>query len=379
MQARRRVNILPLLSSPPLSPSSVSSLVLELPKRCPAVKTGLKKRRRKERKPPKHTDTHTHAEREREREREGETRFHTHLLSVQARFGRVQKHAHEADFVLLVFLLLLKKKKKKKKGESIRMGSSFFSLSWFLSESISSVCLAGTHRLTRFVRNENGIARVCCWKSRFFFFLFLFFLLSLFFFFFKTRRGWLIAVWSCWWLLLDEFFFFFFFFGREKWSRSPPRKAALLLLYFCCCCCCCFLSLSSPTSLLLPKIIASLCHSVSLSLSLSLSLSSSLYASRRRAQLPIQLLLLPLSSPTSLPKKKKNVFNGDAALVDTPLFFLCLSLSLWRACVPLSVPFWRSVTFCTIFFSPQTIHVGGLENKTEREGGGGEDPGEYRG
>ena len=280
MQARRRVNILPLLSSPPLSPSSVSSLVLELPKRCPAVKTGLKKRRRKERKPPKHTDTHTHAEREREREREGETRFHTHLLSVQARFGRVQKHAHEADFVLLVFLLLLKKKKKKKKGESIRMGSSFFSLSWFLSESISSVCLAGTHRLTRFVRNENGIARVCCWKSRFFFFLFLFFLLSLsLFFFFKTRRVWLIAVWSCWWWQVDESFFFFFFFsGREKWSRSPPRKAALLLLYFCCCCCCCccFLSLSSPTSLLLPKIIASLCHSVSLSLSLSLSLSSSL-------------------------------------------------------------------------------------------------------
>lgn len=98
--------------------------------------------------------------------------------------------------------------------------------------------------------------------------------------------------------------------------------------------------------------IASLCHSVALC-----TLPGCSYHSA-----------LPLSLPLSPPFSSK-CFNGDRKPDgDTFSAFAFPSLSL-----PLFL--WRSVTFCTVFslsppssssFSslPQTIHVGGLENKT---------------
>lgn len=62
---------------------------------------------------------------------------------------------------------------------------------------------------------------------------------------------------------------------------------------------------------------------------------------------------LPLSPPSKC-------FSGDAACRHLSL---CLSLS-----EPLSVPF-GGASPSALFFSPQTIHVGGLENQTERVGG----------
>lgn len=132
---------------------------------------------------------------------------------------------------------------------------------------------------------------------------------------------------------------------RMKWSRSPSENWLyffLFLFFFFP-----FLSCSprfqspSPTSLLLPKIIASLCYSVS-------TLPGCSYHSA-----------LPLSPPSKC-------FNGDAAWCRH--LSLCLSLS-----VPRSVPL--EERHLLHYFFPQTIHVGGLENKTE----GWEDPGEYRG
>lgn len=143
------------------------------------------------------------------------------------------------------------------------------------------------------------------------------------------------SLWSCWWWqgmsLSDEM------------KQKSPWKLALFFVFFFFFCYFPRFQSPSPTSLLLPKIIASLCYSVSTLPGAGCSYHSA--------------LPLPPSS---------KCFNGDAACRHLSLIAfpsLCLSLFLWR-----------SVTFCTIFF-PQTIHVGGLEKKTE----GWEDPGEYGG
>lgn len=97
--------------------------------------------------------------------------------------------------------------------------------------------------------------------------------------------------------------------------------------------------------LLLPKtkIIASLCYSVSTLPGAGCSYHSA----------------LPLSPPSKC-------FSGDAACRHLALF-------AFPSLVPLSVPL--EERHLLHYFFPQTIHVGGLEKKTE----GWEDPGEYRG
>lgn len=117
--------------------------------------------------------------------------------------------------------------------------------------------------------------------------------------------------------------------GRDEafgWNEAEvPLKACFLI------------SLDSPPLLLPKKGNASLCYCVSTLPGAGCSYHSA----------------LPLSPPSKC-------FSGDAACRHLSL---CLSLS-----EPLSVPF-GGASPSALFFSPQTIHVGGLENQTERVGG----------
>jgi len=129
------------------------------------------------------------------------------------------------------------------------------------------------------------------------------------------------SLWSCWWwqgMSLSD----------EMKQKSPSKLSFCYFPRF---------QSPSPTSLLLPKIIASLCYSVS-----TLPGAGCSYHS-----------VLPIS-PLS------KYFSGDAACRHLSL---CLSLS-----VSLSVPL-EERHLLHYFFFPQTIHVGGLENKTEGVGG----------